>query len=97
MKADYYRYLAEFKQNDAKKEIGVKAEAAYKAATDHADSNLAPTHPIRLGLALNYSVFLYEVTTPPVTCCKCNALNCSVVLYEVTTAHRANCCRCVYY
>ena len=37
------------------------AQAAYKAATNHADSNLAPTHPIRLGLALNYSVFLYEV------------------------------------
>jgi len=61
MKADYYRYLAEFKTGSDKTDIGEKAEAAYKAATDHADSNLAPTHPIRLGLALNYSVFLYEV------------------------------------
>jgi hypothetical protein len=26
---------------------------------------LAPTHPIRLGLALNYSVFLFEVQVSP--------------------------------
>merc|ERR1711988_1341941 len=54
MKADYYRYLAEFAQGDS------KADKAYKAATEKA-TELAPTHPIRLGLALNYSVFLYEV------------------------------------
>jgi len=60
MKADYYRYLAEFKNGEAKIEIGGKADEAYKAAT-HKAADLAPTHPIRLGLALNYSVFLYEV------------------------------------
>jgi len=60
MKADYYRYLAEFKNGEAKTEIGGKADEAYKAATTKA-ADLAPTHPIRLGLALNYSVFLYEV------------------------------------
>ena len=60
MKADYYRYLAEFAQGGARAEWAGNAEEAYKDATTNAQ-NLAPTHPIRLGLALNYSVFLYEV------------------------------------
>ena len=60
MKADYYRYLAEFAVDSAKKEHAENADGAYNKATNAA-SGLAPTHPIRLGLALNYSVFLYEV------------------------------------
>merc|ERR1719375_2999889 len=60
MKADYYRYLAEFAVGEIKQTHSNKAEEAYKAATDKA-AELAPTHPIRLGLALNFSVFLYEV------------------------------------
>ena len=60
MKADYYRYLAEFAQGGTRLEHATNAEEAYKSATDKA-SGLAPTHPIRLGLALNFSVFLYEV------------------------------------
>jgi len=58
--ADYYRYLAEFADGAAKNDHSQNAETAYKTATETAAS-LAPTHPIRLGLALNYSVFLYEV------------------------------------
>jgi len=60
MKADYYRYLAEFADETSKQGYACSAEEAYKAATEGA-SSLPPTHPIRLGLALNYSVFLYEV------------------------------------
>jgi len=60
MKADYYRYLAEFKSGAEKDETGTSAATAYDAATQAA-TGLAPTHPIRLGLALNFSVFLYEV------------------------------------
>jgi len=60
MKADYYRYLAEFKSGAQKEETGASAAKAYDTATT-ASHGLAPTHPIRLGLALNFSVFLYEV------------------------------------
>merc|ERR1719389_1241060 len=60
MKADYFRYLAEFAVDEKKAAHASSADEAYNQATQAA-SSLAPTHPIRLGLALNYSVFLYEV------------------------------------
>jgi len=60
MKADYYRYLAEFAEAGAKGGPREERHTSYKVATEKA-GELAPTHPIRLGLALNYSVFLYEV------------------------------------
>ena len=66
--ADYFRYLAEFARDATKAEHSNNAETAYKAATEKA-TELAPTHPIRLGLALNYSVFLYEVQTKSEEAC----------------------------
>lgn len=61
MKGDYYRYLAEFKGGEARKNAAEETLLAYKEAENIASNELAPTHPIRLGLALNYSVFMYEV------------------------------------
>jgi 14-3-3 protein epsilon len=61
MKGDYYRYLAEFTSGDERKEVSEKSLEAYKNASKVAEADLPPTHPIRLGLALNFSVFYYEI------------------------------------
>merc|ERR1712241_923436 len=69
MKADYYRYIAEFTDGDDKKKASEDAKAAYADATKVAEKDLVVTHPIRLGLALNYSVFMYEVLSQPDQAC----------------------------
>jgi len=63
MTADYYRYLAEFHGTSEATNPGYDKKAAeyYKSAMDIATQKLQPTSPIRLGLALNYSVCLYEI------------------------------------
>ncbi|CAL9067371.1 unnamed protein product [Musa banksii] len=69
MKGDYYRYLAEFKTGNERKEATDKSLEAYQAATSTAEADLPPTHPIRLGLALNFSVFYYEIMNSPERAC----------------------------
>ncbi|KAG0777600.1 hypothetical protein G6F22_011761 [Rhizopus arrhizus] len=66
---DYHRYLAEFLTGEARKVSATQAHEAYKSATEVAQTELAPTHPIRLGLALNFSVFYYEILNSPDRAC----------------------------
>lgn len=61
MKGDYYRYEAEFATGDKKQAVATASDNAYREAKQLADKELLPTNPIRLGLALNYSVFFYEI------------------------------------
>mmetsp|Transcript_56915 Transcript_56915/g.104038 ORF Transcript_56915/g.104038 Transcript_56915/m.104038 type:complete len:242 (+) Transcript_56915:108-833(+) len=70
MKADYYRYIAEFTDGDSKKLAAENAKQAYTEAANVAGKDLPVTHPIRLGLALNFSVFQYEVLQNPEDACK---------------------------
>ncbi|KAI8025189.1 14-3-3-like protein GF14 iota [Camellia lanceoleosa] len=60
-KGDYYRYLAEFKTDQERKEVAEQSLKGYEAASTTANIDLPSTHPIRLGLALNFSVFYYEI------------------------------------
>ncbi|KAG8383041.1 hypothetical protein BUALT_Bualt05G0143200 [Buddleja alternifolia] len=68
MKGDYYRYLAEFKTDQERKEAAELSLKGYEASS--ANTDLPSTHPIRLGLALNFSVFYYEIMNSPEMACQ---------------------------
>ena len=59
MKGDYNRYIAEYAEDELKKEVIDDALKSYNEATTLA-KNLKVLNPIALGLALNFSVFYYE-------------------------------------
>jgi len=60
MKGDYYRYLVEVTTGEKRMALAEKSKEAYEHATEQA-KELPSTHPIKLGLALNFSVFHYEI------------------------------------
>jgi len=70
MKGDYHRYLAEFATGNDRKDAAQNSLTAYKQASEIAVTDLAPTHPIHLGLALNFSVFYYEILNSPDRACQ---------------------------
>jgi len=70
MKGDYHRYLAEFAVGNERKDAAQNSLTSYKTASEIAATELAPTHPIRLGLALNFSVFYYEILNSPDRACQ---------------------------
>ena len=69
-KGDYHRYLAEFATGNDRREAAENSLLAYKAASECASKELTTTHPIRLGLALNFSVFYYEILNSPDRACR---------------------------
>ena len=60
MIGDYYRYVAESASGDNLEKVKTGALEGYQQA-DALSKELNACNPIRLGLALNFSVFHYEV------------------------------------
>uniref|UniRef100_A0A453C5E0 14-3-3 domain-containing protein n=1 Tax=Aegilops tauschii subsp. strangulata TaxID=200361 RepID=A0A453C5E0_AEGTS len=70
MKGDYYRGILRNSR------VGLRGRMLLRIPWWHtrllrdiALAELAPTHPIRLGLALNFSVFYYEILNSPDRAC----------------------------
>jgi 14-3-3 protein epsilon len=61
LKGDYYRYRAEFTSGQENEQATNQAEKAYKEAYDIAEKHIPISSSTRLGLALNFSVFYYEI------------------------------------
>ncbi|XP_046548848.1 14-3-3 protein beta/alpha-like [Haliotis rubra] len=68
-KGDYSRYMAEIQTADKKAASVSNAETFYKKAMTEVES-MPPTHPEKLGLALNVSVFYYEIAENRHHACK---------------------------
>ncbi|XP_075247312.1 14-3-3 protein beta/alpha-1-like isoform X1 [Convolutriloba macropyga] len=60
IRADYYRYIAETMEGEARKIFGEKAEHAYQEAYKKSIS-LTAYNPVRMGLLLNMAVFHFEI------------------------------------
>ena len=61
IKADYYRYHCEFAEGEDFEEAKKNADKIYKEAYEMALKDINIYNSIILGLALNYSVFMYEI------------------------------------
>ncbi|KAL3074959.1 hypothetical protein niasHS_014404 [Heterodera schachtii] len=61
MKADYYRYISEVATDEDRSGVVELAKVAYQEAMDTAGDKISATNPTRLGLALNFAVFNYEI------------------------------------
>ena len=61
MIGDYCRYIAESAKDDRLEKCKTQALESYNSANEIAQKDLGACNSIRLGLALNFSVFHYEV------------------------------------
>jgi 14-3-3 protein epsilon len=70
LKGDYFRYRAEFTSGAEHEKAANDAESAYKAAFDIAEKEIPISSSTRLGLALNFSVFYYEIKNLKAEACQ---------------------------
>lgn len=66
---DYYRYIVQFAPKKERDHYADRSLSAYTFAYKHAIDKLEPTHPTRLGLALNFAVYFHDVPNSPERAC----------------------------
>ena len=64
------------------------SQEAYQEAFEISKKDMQPTHPIRLGLALNFSVFYYEILNSPDKACQLAKQVWSLSAYSVCDDQR---------
>lgn len=69
MKGGYYRYWPGLLLVMTRKGLWLSHNTHYQEAFEISKKEMQPTHPIRLGLALNFSVFYYEILNSPEKAC----------------------------
>ncbi|WZZ07246.1 hypothetical protein YC2023_093167 [Brassica napus] len=69
-KANYFRYMAEFGSDAERQGAADNSLEAYKIAMEMAEGGLSPTNLVRLGLALNFSIFNYVILKSTESACK---------------------------
>ncbi|XP_044772614.1 14-3-3 protein beta/alpha-like [Neomonachus schauinslandi] len=69
MKGDYFRYLSEVASGGNKQSTVSNSQQASQEAFEISKKEMQPAHPVRLGLALNFSVFYYEILNSPEKAC----------------------------
>ncbi|KAL8510841.1 hypothetical protein ACS0TY_017596 [Phlomoides rotata] len=83
MKGDYYRYLAEYKTGNDRTVAANQSFKAYRSAMKFARRKLPPTSPIRLGVALNFSVFYYVILGFPDSAYEISKIAFDEAIYEI--------------
>ncbi|XP_064648518.1 14-3-3 protein zeta-like [Lineus longissimus] len=69
MRGDYYRYLAEIRVGEERSKVAMESKNAYDTALNAAQQ-LPATNYIRLGLALNFSTYWYDIAGSRHEACK---------------------------
>ena len=67
------------------------SQGAYQEAFDISKKEMQPTHPIRLGLALNFSVFYYEILNNPELACTLAKTAFDEAIAELDTLNEDSC------
>ncbi|KAL6086720.1 hypothetical protein STEG23_026212 [Scotinomys teguina] len=91
MKGDYFRFLAEVACGDDRKQMIDNSQGAYQEAFDISKKEMQPTHPIGLGLALNFSVFYYEILNNPELACTLAKTAFDEAIAELDTLNEDSC------